>query len=86
VQNTGGAGARSLGRQYRSPLSRFTTEQSRPVAADTTMSTGVRWNTGILAAEATTRAAAMTGACGPHPDNTSKSSTKGGTRERIPGI
>ena len=73
VQNTGRSGASSMGRQYRSPRSKFTTEQSRPVAADTSMSTGVRWNTGKLAADTTTAAPATTpattGASGPQPDS-----------------
>jgi hypothetical protein len=54
VQNTGVSGGLSLARRYRSPLSKFTTEQSRPDIPDTAMSTGVRLNTGTLAPETTT--------------------------------
>jgi hypothetical protein len=57
------------------PLSKFTTEQSRPLAADTAMSTGERPKTGILAPETTPTAPTATGAAGPHP-----ASSKGGTR------
>src|SRR4029077_11371231 len=47
VQNTGDSSARSLGRQYHSPRSKFTTEQSRLLPADTAISNAVRWKTGM---------------------------------------
>ena len=48
MQNTGGSGAGSTGRQYVWPRSSRTTEQSRPVHHEYTASAGVRWITATL--------------------------------------
>lgn len=80
VQNEGCSGGCSLGRQYCSPLSRCTTEQSRPDAADTAMSIGVRWKTGMLAPETTAVTLATAGSSGPQPANSSDRTKMSGIR------
>lgn len=61
------SGRGSVGRQYVLPWSSRTAEQSRPLTADTTASTGVRWITAVLPAAVPTTTAARVSGAAAHP-------------------
>jgi hypothetical protein len=72
VQNAGSSGGGSTGRQYVSPRSSRTVEQSRPVVSEYTASHGVRWIVATVPTVPATPMRAPRLASMPHPANGSK--------------